>query len=242
MIYIVTLLACLFISINSYAAKCCFCEIGDLPASQQSFFKMGCNMWLKTQKNCDVKAVVPQNANYADMNLSCRNGEMSVGYVGHWESSYQTVNYLQRSIVPAIKNHNVSVQVNNTACRSMSAPDDVFKFVKGLALPTGKSLSVVGNQVLSVGKWDILLGSSINFIAGASSNKDSVQYPSCKSFKDRPCMQQIQQNESAVCIAGNKKQTQLTCCGVEEMSMGESSQMQLKFVWTEKLNCSNRNY
>lgn len=237
MLYILTLFLCLFISIKSYAAKCCFCEIGNLPVSQQSFFKMGCNMWLKTQKNCAMKAVVPQNTNYADMNLSCRNGEMSVGYVGHWESTYQTINYLQSSIFPAIKSHNLSVQVENTACRSMSAPDEVLKFIKNLALPTGKSLSVVGNQVLSVGKWDILLGSSINFIAGASSNKDSVQYPSCKSFQDRPCIQQVQQQETGVCIAGSKKLTQLTCCGVEEMSSGESSEMRLKFVWSEKGNC-----
>lgn len=167
-------------SITSFASKCCYCEIGNYPQNQQSFFKMGCNLWLGSQKNCDVKEIVPQNSRYDQMDLQCKNGDLVVGYVGHWGSSYETVDYLQRTIVPVIKNQNVSVKVDNTACLSMSSPKVVFDFVKSLNLPEGKNLSVVGNQVISIGKWDTLLGSSINFGAMVSADKEEIQYPSCK--------------------------------------------------------------
>lgn len=232
----------LFLSLSSHANKCCYCEIGDYPSEQQGFFKVGCNLWLAGQKNCDIKEIVPQNTRYQDMNLSCANGEMSVGYVGHWGSSYQMVSYLQRTIVPAMQKHNVSVKVDNTACLAMDNPNIIHDYIKAIPFNRDQFLDVKGNQVLSIGKWDSVIGKSANFAASVSSRLDTVDYPSCKSFRGYNCVQQVQLGQYGYCRENNGSVVQLTCCGVQDDSNFESSYMNtvLKYQWVDKKNCVSR--
>jgi len=215
--------------------KCCYCEIGDQPTSQQGFFRTGCKIWLGDQKDCDTKEIVAQNTNYSAMDLKCDGGTMAVGYVGHWGSSSEMVGYLDDVIVPAMQKHHLSVNVENTACSAMNYPAAIVDFIKGLRLPPGQTLSVSGNQVESIGVWDHVLGKRINFMASISSIDEKVTYPSCKQYEGYNCVQQVQSGQPATCAEKDGSTKVLYCCGVTSDFTRANSQ---KFIWTTQDQCS----
>ncbi|MFZ4404491.1 MAG: hypothetical protein ACOYOK_10355 [Pseudobdellovibrionaceae bacterium] len=179
--------------------KLCYCEVGEYPSGQQKFFKVGCDIWLSEQKNCDVKEKVPQNFDYTQLaEFSSAKTEdqaplLVVGFVGHFSGSREMISYLNQSIVPILKT-GASVEVDNTACLSMKNPDFVLQYVKSLELPKNQTLKVTGNQATSIGKWDVVLGRSKNVPAVATSQSTEVIYPSCKRNQGMNCIQQIKFN------------------------------------------------
>lgn len=217
--------------------KCCYCEIGAEPVSEGKFFNMGCKLWLKDQKNCDVKEIVPQGTDYSAMNLACDGGTLSVGYVGHWNSSEEMVEYLQASIVPVMAKHHVSVTVDNTACSSMNNPPVIVNYIKSLGLSSNQTLTIRGNQLTSVGEWTHLLGQSANFTATVSSVGEKVIYPACKQYEGYNCIQQVQRGQPATCIEKDGRPQVLVCCGVTADITRSNS---MKYIWTTQDQCSQQ--
>ena len=138
-----------------------------------------------------------------------------------------------------MQNKNVSVSVDNTACNSMSRPDLVMNYVKNLKYPDGKILKVRGNQTMSAGEWDGILGRAINFTAEVSSNADSVQYPSCNKYDQQYCAQQFQRNQVGKCIDDSGQIKQLACCEVKVAQSHQDYQEQKVFIWTDLKNCQS---
>lgn len=226
------------ITFQVQAKKCCFCETGNYPENQIGFFEMGCNIWLGSQNDCDETQIVPYyHTKYEDMKLSCQGGEVAIGYVGHWGSSSELVYYLNSIVLPAMKTHDVSVYVDNTACSAMNHPEIVQDAVRNIASEVNKELIVQGNQVLSIGKWDVVAGGSSNFSAIASSNSESVIYPSCSNYRDKPCFSGIQNGQTGQCEEKNGHLTELVCCETEI----DNHQMFIKetmYLWSERRNCT----
>jgi len=213
--------------------KYCFCEIGNYPESQQVFFKVGCDMWLGAQRNCAVQETVPQNHNYSQMEFP-RGSQLVVGYVGHWSSSYEMINYLDQVIVPAMNKHHLSAVVDNTACLGMDHPEAVQHYIRGLNLARDQALDVRGNQTVSVGKWGDFMP-SLNFWAHVSSRRSEVSYPNCKAYEDYPCGEAIQLNQSARCLDKNKEVSQLRCCKVPYDGGRRPSH---KIIWATPDRCA----
>jgi hypothetical protein len=179
-------------------SKACICEIGTQPANQHRAFSIGCTLWLNSQKECATKTKVDFGASYT--NLPPEVTQLAVGYVGHANSSTELVNYLQTTISPLMSIRPISVYVDNTACRTMNHPDEVLSYIKSLSFPPGQTLVVRGNQVGSIGKWDVLIGSRYNFPATVSFPANTISYPACKQFAGYNCLSNVQLNEVGVCL------------------------------------------
>jgi hypothetical protein len=223
---------------NTAAAstKACFCEVGSKPENQVRAFSLGCSMWLRTQKNCVSKQKVSEGTDYSRLNLPLGTSDVSIGYVGHWFNSGETVIYLQNVVTPLMKQKNVSVTIDNTACKAMENPLQVLDHVKRLRLQDHQSLVIRGNQVNSVGKWDIILGSNFNFYAIVSSITREITYPRCKGFQNGACLPKVQLNEVGTCVDKNGQQAQLRCCKVRKGPIDRSSID--RFAWLSENECS----
>jgi hypothetical protein len=236
--WIFAILILLFSQLSFSANKCCYCEIGDGPANEIGFFKLGCNMWLAKQNDCAFKQTVEQNYPYADIStndLVCANGgTMNVGYVGHWSGSKETVTYLKKILLPAIRRHAMTINFDNTACKAMQDPNMVQSFIVRERLPNGTALNARGNQVDSIGLWEKVFGKSPNFWAIASTDHPNVQYPDCASFENMNCMQNVQLNEKAVCKSnshGGKLRT-LACTEVKTRIIGPNNRgYDIHYIW-----------
>lgn len=227
-------------SVYSYAGtKACYCETGNYPSEQVGFFQTGCTLWLNSQKNCSTKATVPQGTDYMQIQTARSTTSLSIGYVGHWSSVYETISYIKTYVLPLMSQKKMSVSIDNTACRSMSNPEAMLDFVKSLKL-SDSSLEVRGNQAISVGKWDIF-GKSLNFTAAVSSKKSEVIYPSCRSYEDSPCLAQFQMGESGKCLNINKKVQTLTCCEVQDYN-SDTGAADTKYLWSKPESCAKPGY
>lgn len=215
----------------------CYCEIGDEPVSEQGFFRAGCEIWLTQQKNCTSKQIVPQNHSYMNELKERPANRLTVGYVGHWASSQQMVRYLETSILPTIDAHGISVTLDNTACRAMNDLFLLQSYMTDISLPQGKELVVRGNQAISVGLWDIILGKSHNFQATLrkySQNRPDIVYPLCKTYEGKPCLKEYQGDETAICLEG-KNRIVLSCAAahskVEQNDPYVKFNQRNRFVW-----------
>lgn len=196
----------------------CFCEIGNEPENQQPFFKMGCKIWLSRQNNCATQEIIPQNSDYSEklLELNAKGIEpkkMNIGYVGHWDSSRSLIKYLDLKIVPVMNLFNISASVDNTACKAMEDLIWVRDHLNSVSIPKNSVLHVKGNQVVSVGVWDAVLGKSPNLgavVRKYSANEADIQFPLCKHFENKPCVAFLQGQESGYCIEGDKTYP-LTC-------------------------------
>ncbi|HPI41855.1 MAG TPA: hypothetical protein PLJ21_13680, partial [Pseudobdellovibrionaceae bacterium] len=200
-LHTVTLLA------TDAAKKCCICETGNYPKEEIGFFYQGCRFWLDDQKNCSSQWIVEENTNYSvkhkEIGLDCINGSLKIGFVGHWFNSQQTLKYIDKILLPAMKTLNVDVSVENTACLAMenasSVQEHIVKRSQESRWPAGKQMVFAGNQASSVGIWEKFMGSGYNFTATAATFISEVFYPSCKTFENRNCLVSVQKNEQAHC-------------------------------------------
>lgn len=221
---------------NLFAGQSCYCEIGAYPTNQQKFFRTGCSLWLKDQRNCDQKKIVSQDFNYrSELIANSSISKLRIGYVGHWSGSEETVRYLDFNIIPVIKDFSVSVDIDNTACLAMKDPYYVRDYIWQQRLPANATLTFKGNQVNSVGKWDFILGPSLNLVAQASSNNYQVSFPRCLLFEGRSCLENPQSNNSGLCLDDQKKLKRLTCCQkLIDVGIGDAPSYQEKFIWSDQ--------
>jgi hypothetical protein len=214
-----------------FASQCCFCEIGNYPVNERGWYKNGCQLWLSSQKNCTTKEIVDQNTHYASKDLKCN--QIVLGYVGHWENSYETVTYLNNIIAPLMERHPASVFIDNTACSAMKDPELVLNKIQQIKRSQNQKLIVRGNQVISIGKWDTLFGKGYNFWAQVQTDKSEVIYPQCKDFDGYNCWTPDQINEQGLCVAGKKMRT-LKCCPVRDWNSEPYTE---KHIWSDPSEC-----
>jgi hypothetical protein len=209
---------------NQNFTKSCFCETGNWPANQKKLFQIGCKVWLARQSGCAAKEIVDEDTNYLRKALPAQTDLLSVGYVGHWDNSKHFVDYLTRSILPVMRERNLSAEIDNTACDAMHDPEQVFNLLKSLELPQTKFLTAKGNQAISVGTWDVILPSSDNFVAEVSSKVDHIIFPSCRDYHHYSCLKDIQTHETGRCLDQQQHLDKLECCPVYRNDVGQQSQ------------------
>lgn len=190
----------LFTTTGSAAAAehdLCICQTGTEPQIEVGIYKLGCKFWNSIQ-SCSKKMTV-SFSDSLDNILSENSWARSIrlGYVGHWSSSYETVNFLSREIVPAIRKHDISFSIDNTACSSTDDPYQILGYLK--IIPEADRISFSGNQAISTGMWDRLLIGKNNFWAKISGKKLKVTYPSCKEFENKNCFGMFQLHSTGVC-------------------------------------------
>jgi hypothetical protein len=106
--------------LNAAERDLCICQTGATPEYQVKFFKLGCSTWSMSQ-SCSEKITISINDSINEvLNQRPHVKSVKLGYVGHWASSKQTVEFLDKEIKPAVINHGVYFDIHNTACSSMS--------------------------------------------------------------------------------------------------------------------------
>ncbi len=214
--------------LNPSSSKACYCETGNWPTSQLGFFQIGCEVWLTRQHDCNLKKVIVEDTSYISLQMPQNTKMLNIGYVGHWNNSKHFVDYLDASIIPFMHSTRNSVFVDNTACDAMNDPVQVYKFLSTQTFQKDQSLVARGNQVTSIGTWDIVLPPSDNFTAEVSSQVDHVIYPDCEKYEFRACIESIQQGELGYCVDKKQSTTELVCC--ESADSG--------FEWLKAENCA----
>jgi hypothetical protein len=226
----ITLLMSLLVS--AFAQDSCFCETGNFPQNEIKYFKLGCQIWLSEQANCTNQEIVPTGTSYVDRRMASEPGQVNIGYVGHWASAGQLVNYLKDTVKPLLDS-GLSVSIDNTACLSMDQPEKVLSYVESLQLPANQELKIKGNQANSIGEWEALVGSGFNFWAKVTSGRNEIEFPNCDDFEHYACLKRYQLNHHGRCLDSRGNLIQLTCCQVAADSEIEPAYYQ----WEQKENC-----
>lgn len=214
----------------------CICETGTFPANEIKYFRLGCKQWLKDQTNCTDKKIVEYGHDHTNALVSLKITNLRLGYVGHWSSAQQTLADLKTRLIPAIQSAQSSLTIDNTACKSLDDPELVHDYIRSLRLPESRFIQIRGNQTDSLGKWDELFGSRVNFTAEVSSTQPQVQFPSCKRYQDYPCFQQYQLGQSGRCLDRQNQIDSLICC--KQQVPGGEGGMQDRYFWSQKKDCS----
>ncbi len=176
----------------------CVCQTGSYPTNQVAFFRLGCRMW-NAGNSCGKKLIVPETESLNRI-LSQNPGTRSlkVGFVGHWSSAAQSVDFLRRSVVPAMRNNDVSVEIDNTACLATDNPYIISNYLRSLG-PIGARIKFRGNQAISTGLWDRTLPGKHNFWALISGDTLEVDFPKCSEFENRGCLGMVQREGRGIC-------------------------------------------
>lgn len=175
----------------------CICQTGTQPQNERGFFRAGCRLWNQGQ-SCDRKVTASFDTPLEEI-LSRHPDAASVriGYVGHWSSAEESVAFLEDSVVPLIRERNLTVSVDNTACLATDNPFVIVDFLQ--VLDVAERITFEGNQAISTGMWDGLLPGNNNFWARVSGADLTVTFPSCREFEGHGCFKFAQAQETGVC-------------------------------------------
>jgi len=201
-LFMAVMLGSLFFVKVAEAAKendLCICQTGTEPQNEVKFFKLGCKVW-HMGKSCGKKMTVSFDRSLDEIlaeNPSAK--KINVSYVGHWSSAYESVQFLDYTIAPLIRKHDVSVTIDNTACLATDNPFVIVNYLKSLPDVAGR-IEFKGNQAISTGLWDKALSGKNNFWAKISGEKLDVTFPGCRDFESKGCMGAFQSNETGVCF------------------------------------------
>lgn len=175
----------------------CICQMGDEPKEQVPAFFAGCEAWLNLQL-CLRKKIVSISKPLIDVvDNGMKPRSMRVGFVGHWSSANESVNFLKEEVVPVIQKYDVRVKVDNTACLAVDNPYTVANYLKGIE--EGSKIRFTGNQAISSGMWDKFIPGKNNFWSKIEGKTGEVTFPSCKKFENRVCYTIFQGGEKGVC-------------------------------------------
>lgn len=214
----------------------CVCEAGTFPANEIKYFRMGCKQWLKNQSNCLNQRIVEHGQDYVSTLTTLNITHLRIGYVGHWSSARQTLLDLETRLIPAIQVAQSSLTIDNTACKSLDDPELVHNYIRSLRLSESRLIQIRGNQTDSLGKWDEIFGSRVNFTAEVSTTQPQVQFPSCKRYQNYPCFQQYQLGQSGRCLDRQNQIESLICC--KQQVPGGEGGTQDRYVWSQKRDCA----
>lgn len=224
----------------TYAKTMCVCQTGSEPLNQVKAFKAGCAVWLAA-RSCDERKIVSVSADLEKTIPEAFNdGTIKLGYVGHWSSSSETKDFLNKSIVPLAEKRNLDFIIDNTACDGMSNAFEVQDYLIDLKNKGFKNkIEFKGNQVVSLGIWNNLLGNTFNLFAGASTDSVKTKFPVCSSFLNQKCSRLFQENNSGLCVNESHELELLTCQMntreiVENNSeIGETTRTSKRFEWVK---------
>lgn len=223
---------------SSSFADICVCQIstnikthfGDGMRSQVPFYTLGCMLWLAQQKNCRIERITNINNPLTELlDRKHRPKEKIIlGYVAHWSNS-DTHQYLDQVILPLMERYQSSVEFENTACHSSAA--SLFDVIKSYTLPEGTYLRINGNQGVSVGMWDKVIGRMrrADIPAIADTRNDRVEYPRCSKYIHQPCIG-AQLTNTAKCTQESGRIAQLKCQFVRGKTPYHRINAQGKFI------------
>ncbi len=216
----------------------CICQTGTSPANQVGFFRLGCRMW-NAGNSCGRKLTVPESENL-DGILARYPGTRSlkVGFVGHWSSASQSVDFLRSNITPLLRKYDVSIEIDNTACLATDNPYIIASYLRSLG-GLSERIKFRGNQAISTGLWDRTLPGKHNFWAVINGASLDVDFPSCEEFENRGCLGLVQREGRGICRDDqNSKYVSLTCQRDRQMIVipannenGDQSYEQVRYLW-----------
>lgn len=200
----------LIFSTSSFA-NCCICQTDTSPEEHIKWYKTGCKMWLLS-KGCPMGEVISQDDNIKDhIPKSCEGKKLKLGYVGHWSSSNQTVNYIKK-IMDVINEKQLSLQYENTACRAIDNPQAIKDYLSEIKPGlNGREVSISGNQAISTGMWDPILPGKHNINSTVTTSSDSIAYPSCRKLVDKGCWAMFQEGETGICEEEDSSKSIIKC-------------------------------
>ncbi len=197
------------------AKSVCLCDIGQVQR-EKGFYRAGCSLWLNQQK-CDSKKTIDREHRYslARYVTDLKAGDkLIVGYVGHWSNAWETVNFIERELVPLAQKTPIQIIYDNTACRPMNDAESVQETLNQVEIATGSSIYVKGSQTLSVGMWEGFLPGTSNFYAHASTEWSRPRYWDCADIENVACSARFQFGESGLCLdTSSRTLIRLTCIG-----------------------------
>lgn len=175
-------------------ADICICETMK-QANEEAWYKKGCSLWYERQTDCSqrVDREFGRFGEFKKLEIpdDWKGQKIRLGYVGHWQNSNQTIDYVNSVLVPAMKKTGASLVFDNTACSGLSDAEAVQSHLKNkikTQLSEGQTLTILGHQVTSIGLWDTVLGTSYNLAGQVSSGQERVKYPQCDPFVGKPCL------------------------------------------------------
>lgn len=222
---------------------CCICETGEpYDDIEADFFKLGCTGWL-AKNGCGLyKSQSPIVDGYnstlkqPSMEELCREVDKSeekkeqlgakffqipkkceklkVGYVGHWGSSKQLINYMRNTLGKFLEHTNIPIEIDHTGCSGMSNPEALHSYVRSLTLKKDQYIKVKASQTVSIGAFEYIFPGLQNLYAISDSRKASIQFPKCSAFERDKCVGFEQQGLGGSCIGKDNEQKTITCCRV----------------------------
>lgn len=177
----------------------CICQTGAEPSNEIKFFKLGCKTWNMTQ-SCSEKITIGFNDSIEEV-LANRPEVKSVklGYVGHWGSSSQAVEFLEERVRPSIIKYGVYFDIHNSACLATENPYKIRDYLKKIG-KDAELMHFYGNQAISTGGWDPLLPGKNNFWASVNGASLEVKFPNCKEYQFKECLGMFQKGETGICF------------------------------------------
>jgi hypothetical protein len=230
-----------FVLSLSAIADVCICQYPKQDArygagfkGEIGFYKMGCGAWLLSQTKCRKEKIIDINETLEPyLNERLRSNEkIRIGFVGHWSSSDELVDYLDNDIVPLMQKYNSPIEVDNTACDGMNDPQSVQDYLATLKTQKDSYLSVQGSQTTSIGMWDKL---SISFrkadlIAYADTRGNRDIYPKCEIFHKKRCTG-FQYREVGKCTDSEGVTKELICHGTIKKKKNGNYKLKKKKRW-----------
>lgn len=179
----------------------CLCLMGDSPLIQTPFFKLGCQIWMKAQKNCNDKGPT----------FDLKHGDtLRIGYVGHWRNQKQTEEQITNQFLPLLIGFDIDLEVENTACDALS----LVSLMKEIKIPSGRSLKYKGNQLASYGILKNILPffSSVDIWAEIDFPSMKIKYPACQNYLNHSCSGSEQAFQLANCGETSEERKSIRCC------------------------------
>ncbi|MCT4641015.1 MAG: hypothetical protein N4A33_01880 [Bacteriovoracaceae bacterium] len=201
----------LFLSVisSSILANICICQYPGVDAKygygkkkEIPFYKMGCSLWLKKQK-CSKKVTKNINIRLDDfLKKNLKDSKLvTLGFVGHWKDSFDTVSFLSDTPLGIVNNFNVSVELQNTACFPLKDPEYIYNRLSSMKFNKDLYIKVSGAQTTSIGMWDTLSKKFkyADLMASVDSRSQIATFPKCETYEAKRCTKH-QYRESGTCI------------------------------------------
>ncbi|MEN9723063.1 MAG: hypothetical protein RJB38_1049 [Pseudomonadota bacterium] len=186
----------------------CVCMTGEPPSErrwEESFYHAGCTRWL-SQLHCTAKIQIPndlKNGFSKTLSSQAPRSRIAWGYVGHWANAQQTLDWLEKDVLPTASVRDFDLTIDNTACSGGDSPALLKKGLEALLekYPLG-TLDLKVNQTISSGMWDPYLPGKNNFWVEVhhQENHTRLTFPKCEAFEGHSCWGWIQKSEMGFCL------------------------------------------
>lgn len=214
---------------------CCICEHDNemIDFYEKPMYKLACALKLMKMRGCDLKKTVEHpRYNYwlndhqddqrpgvlSQIPGRCDGGLVRMVYVGHWASTRQTIQYLERVYQEGVLERSMSFDIDNTGCMGTEDSVELERFFATLSIPQGQYIRFQGSQVTSISLWDNFFGplsGRVNFVSHYDTREGGgIRYPSCSEYRGYHCatILDIQGGERATCVGEDGQLEQLVCC------------------------------